>query len=275
MFLTSYYILHYCDYPELVYYIVLALSLISYLGLIVFIPFYLRSIKYGWIFVILISSLSIFTILFNPPSSLIVVPIVTLFWGNFRSHAVVATVLTFSILGTFLVLDHFGYRIFGPSYLYRCAPPENENWIRVTDFRDQMHIELEDGTVLDTYPIGFRKEAFQLSDNEISMRLFDVPLSDLYFRRSKEGVWMTRIGNEFLCNEPHFFPRRVYGYYEWEFPDSLLLSGYDFAPEDKITEIVDDTLYMEQGERRRMRWEKNLPAPPIFDFSVEPTPVHE
>ncbi|MCG8525145.1 MAG: hypothetical protein MI748_02110 [Opitutales bacterium] len=254
-------------YPVL--YTISAVLLVSTLVFWAVTPIYLKKVGYNWFVGVVVSIMSVCSLFVAGPVALFVTPLVV--FALSKSHGfprldLLGSVISTLIFGIFVSLDHYGFRIYGHSHFYRSKPPKNENWIRVVDFEDRTHIRLEDDRLLSTLPLGLKKEAFELTDDELSMRLFNVPLDDLYFRKEPKDQWITRVGNEIYCSHAHFFPERIYGYYEDEFPDSLMSSEVMNGYEHRIIEVVDEDAYRKYWNQRKSSQNKAveeelLPAP--------------
>jgi hypothetical protein len=160
-----------------------------------------------------------------------------------RKNEITIATVSFVLIAAIIILHSYGFKIYGDPYMYRCAPPKDEGWIRVVGFPKPDETALENGERVSLYPFYFTEKAMSLSPDELSRRFFDVPLNDLYLRENNAGdekEWIVRKGNRYLCNFPRFFPSRTYGYYEGEFLDALTYSNISVLPENRLLHFVSE-----------------------------------
>lgn len=111
--------------------------------------------------------------------------------------------------------------IYGPSRMYYPQPPENEAWTRISSFKEPSRILLADGSIIGISPFCLTERGKALSTDQVVEAAFGTPSKELYLRENRDGVWMVRMKIFFACSLPHWFPKRIYGFYEEELIECL------------------------------------------------------
>lgn len=178
--------------------------------------------------IVAIVAVLVFIVMHSPGVVLISLLIILLPRANScRTNVSVGILASFVVIGSFLALHMFGYRVFGMPYMPRYAPPPDEGWIQVLDIRPECEFVLADGSQISLAPYRFKEYLRSLSQQELFDSLFNVTPEELFVRKSLRADgqthWIVRGGNRFYCALPGYFPTRVReAYIEEELIECLL-----------------------------------------------------